>query len=66
MLAGSAESVKLILDAGADIDMRNNKREQAISLAELGKNAAIVELLRKYENEKKLFGIFLYQRIIMM
>ena len=46
------------LDAGADIDIRNNKREQAINLAELSKESSILEMLNQYKNEKKLFGIF--------
>jgi len=48
----------LLLDAGADIDIRNNKREQAINLAELSKDKKITELLQKHKEENKLFGVF--------
>jgi len=58
VLAGSAESVSLLLEARADIDIRNNKRERATDLAELGNNKTIIELLRKHKDEKKVFGIF--------
>ena len=51
-------SVRSLLGAGADTDIRNDKREQAISLAELGEDKTIIKLIRKYEKEKKLFGIF--------
>ncbi len=51
-------SVRSLLDAGADTDIRNNKREQAISLAEPGEDKTIIKLIRKHEKEKKLFGIF--------
>ena len=52
------ESVRLLLDAGADADLRNNKREQALNMAELADQVAIIELLRKHKKDNKLFGIF--------
>ncbi len=58
VMADNADAVKLLLEAGADIDIRNNKREQAINLAELSKNKTIAELLQKHKEEKKLFGVF--------
>jgi hypothetical protein len=33
-------------------------REQAISMAELADQTAIIELLRKHKKDNKLFGIF--------
>ena len=58
VLDSNTESVKLLLDAGADISIRNNKREQAIELAKQANNKAIIELLDKHRNSKKIFGIF--------
>ena len=58
VMADSADSVKLLLAADADIGIRNNKREQAINLAELGGNKTIIELMQKHQKEKKMFGIF--------
>ena len=57
-MTDNVDAVKLLLKAGADIDLRNDKREQAINLAELNKNKAIAELLHKHKEENKLFGIF--------
>ena len=56
VLAEDVDSVRLLLDAGADVDIRNNKREQAINVAEPGDNKTIAELLHKHKKEKKLFG----------
>jgi len=58
VLDGNARSVKLLLDAGADISIRNDKREQAMGLAKQANNKSIIELLDNHENRKKLFGIF--------
>ncbi|MGB5455200.1 MAG: hypothetical protein WBO18_04395, partial [Gammaproteobacteria bacterium] len=49
-------SVQLLLDAGADAGARNNKREQAIHLAEQAENASIIEALNTHENQNGLFG----------
>ena len=56
VLAEDVDSVRLLLDAGADVDIRNNKREQEINLADPGDNKTMAELLRKHKKEKKLFG----------
>jgi ankyrin repeat protein len=58
VLANDSGSVESLLTAGADIDIRNNKREQAINLAELSGNTAIIDLILEHEKEKKLFGVF--------
>ena len=58
VLAEDADSVRLLLDAGADIDIRNNKREQAINLAEQAENEKVKELILKHKSENKLFGVF--------
>ena len=58
VLDDNTESVKLLLDAGADISIRNNKREQAIELAKQANNKSIIALLDKHKNSKKIFGLF--------
>jgi len=50
--------VKLLLDAGADADARNNKREQAIHIAELSNNTRIADVLRKHDEGKGLLRFF--------
>ena len=52
------EDVSAVLDAGADISLRNAKRERAIDLAETSDDERIKQLIRKHEGEKKVFGIF--------
>jgi ankyrin repeat protein len=47
-----------LLDAGADIDIRNNKREQAIQLADLSQNKLIISLIKQHKQKNKLFGVF--------
>ena len=48
----------VLLDAGADADARNNKREQAIHIAELSNNVRIVDVLRKHDEGKGLLRFF--------
>ncbi len=58
IMARDHTSVQHLLAAGADISIRNNKREQAINIAELIEDKKIIDSIQKHEKEKKLFGIF--------
>jgi ankyrin repeat protein len=50
--------VRSLLGAKADIDIRNNKREQAIDLAQLIENKSIIKMLHDHDENKKIFGVF--------
>ena len=58
--SGSSENIIVLISKNdADIViMRGDTLEQTIDLAELVKDKTIVELIQKYEKEKKLSGIF--------
>ena len=58
--SGSSENIIVLISQNdADIViMRGDTLEQTIDLAELVKDKTIVELIQKYEKEKKLSGIF--------
>jgi ankyrin repeat protein len=58
VLADNVEAVKLLLDSGADLHIRNDKREKAINLAELGANENIIETLQSHSKNSKIFGLF--------
>ena len=56
---GYKQIVQLLLERGADVDVRNLKREQARSLAEAAGHHDIVQVLKTYPARKKGFlGLF--------
>ena len=43
---GKAETVKLLLDAGADVTKQNSRGRTALALAEMEGNNSIIQLLK--------------------
>jgi len=58
VIENKVASVKLLLATGADINIRNNKCEKATSLAELGENKLMIDLLNQHKEKIKLLGLF--------
>jgi ankyrin repeat protein len=58
VLTKDVNLVRLLLDSEADINARNNKREQAIDLASQSNNKSIVDLINTRKEKAKIFGIF--------
>ena len=57
--ADHVEVVRQLLEAGGNPDIRNNKREQAVTLARRTGNAELVALIEGYRGKRKgLFGLF--------
>jgi ankyrin repeat protein len=56
---GHAAAIQALLDAGADSDLRNKKRETALSLARNSGRKDLLDLLEQHRaKHSKTFGIF--------
>ena len=52
-IQGSEDTVRILLNAGADARLRNSKREQARDLAEAAGNARVLLLLDQHKPDNK-------------
>ncbi|WP_455203605.1 ankyrin repeat domain-containing protein, partial [Kaarinaea lacus] len=56
--AGHTQVVKLLLEKGADMEIKNKRKETALSLAQTRKHDEVVSLLKEHESNSGLFSIF--------